>query len=258
MLLTLTPEQKKARLTILFCLLLVFVGVYFLPTKIDRFIAGKEGAVSNTQISCPDHQPSEKDLKALVTRCKDKSDRRRLNVEKLVKQQTAFSQQVLLIRDRVRDLQNGHIKSAKNSSFWARITNVLTLLVATIFALFFSTGAAPLTRDNPGILDWILNHIPKPLIVIGIILAIPPTLGFHTKYAASSQAYYELRGLWHRIDSDIAVLALRVSQDPYDKENIKVVESRAFEWSKKLSEIEDKFGSAYSKNSPLLALPDLS
>ena len=65
-------------------------------------------------------------------------------------------------------------------------------------ALFFTAGVPAERPENATVVDRILGLLPKPVIFFGIILAIPPTLGFHTKYTASSHAFMALRGLQHQ------------------------------------------------------------
>lgn len=270
MFLELSRRQFANRIKILFGIFFVLSTAYFGPTWIQGTV-NKEKLVHCSPDSTEDIPVEEKDYykrlgaeaeKYRVTECdqkgEEKWDRRRFKEATLILKAPILAHQTLLIYDRVRDLSKAQLSDAREAKFWSRIVNISTIMSAVFYGLFFASGIPASKSDDQNPLSWLLNVIPKPLIIVGIILAVPPTLGFHTKYAASSQAFIELRGLKHQIESDIAVLAYRVINAPEAEKTIKTVEERAFHWSDELAEIEATFGKSYSKNSPLLNLPKLS
>ncbi len=199
--------------------------------------------------------------------CRDGTDRRRLAINYLIQEHGRIAEQVILIRDRIRDLATG----SKETSDWALNFHLAFMWVVFILLAFAAIFKTKTELAPPTGVETTLQKIGRKIqemsvtatLLGALILAAAQSLAYNTKYEASYVAWRAFKTLELQVDTEIVSMVRRSEHDPQDEINpvisnpiktLDYVAGRLTAWTSDIKKIENAYAEAYA-GAELIKIP---
>jgi hypothetical protein len=181
-------------------------------------------------------------------------DRHRLDFGTLAEENPDVGARVVMIRDRVRELQALSEQTANWALNW-HLGFVAMAIVLLAGVALFPLKEADQSQPQHTVAAWFGRLAPSLTAVTVLLIAIGQSVAFHTKYKAGFTAAQQWQALAVVIDAELIEFMSGIDSNELSKEEDDKLSELVLLWAEKLIEIQSEFAETYGSSFALINAP---